>query len=432
MKKYPVPEKMPSYVRERKERKKKPYFYVLFDKVFSAYALILSLVFSAVLVVVAVKFQIHIRTLFLFWVFLTYLALPRFHRLFTMLYLPDYFLARTKTGDGILGDPVNLALRGTEEDIRAAFLRIGFAEADPITLRSSAGIIKSTLLKTSYPEAPVSNLYLFDRRQDFAYQKEVDGSAVARHHIRFWRVPEGWTLPGGVKADYLAAGTFDRGVGLSTATLQVTHKIDENIDHERDFIISLLQFQNPDIQVSVIANFQPSFHDKNGGGDPIRTDGHMPIVDLSGLARKFPPGPRMREPEKGVNRELPPPSLAFAGAFLLVKMVLACLIACMFLFGKKGFANSETAAAFLAAAVYVLTFFLYVGVTRKKKWSRIMLLGIAQSSATVEVVTLAQTGAEYFWEIFSCAISVALVLILSSPDIRQWICEVEEKTANKS
>ena len=46
-----------------------------------------------------------------FWVLVAYLALPRIHRILTAIYLPDYFIGRARTADGLLGDPVNLALR---------------------------------------------------------------------------------------------------------------------------------------------------------------------------------------------------------------------------------------------------------------------------------------------------------------------------------
>lgn len=43
--------------------------------------------------------------LLLFWAVLAYLALPRLHQVLTWLYVPDYFIGRTRTGDGLLGAP---------------------------------------------------------------------------------------------------------------------------------------------------------------------------------------------------------------------------------------------------------------------------------------------------------------------------------------
>lgn len=215
-----------------------------------------------------------------FWGLLAYLVLPRLHRILTTIYVPDYFIGRTRTSDGLLGDPVNLALMGTGEQIEAAMTAAGWTKADPITVSSTWRIIASTLAGRSYPEAPVSPLFLFGRQQDFAYQQDVDDSPAQRHHVRFWQCPDGWLLPGGRRVDWLAAGTFDRRVGLSLFTLQVTHKIDAETDIERDHIIATLTVADPRIDVRIIEDFSTGYHARNGGGDSISTDGDLPIVDV--------------------------------------------------------------------------------------------------------------------------------------------------------
>ncbi|MET0303781.1 MAG: LssY C-terminal domain-containing protein, partial [Microbacteriaceae bacterium] len=114
----------------------------------------------------------------------------------------------------------------------------------------------------------------------FAYQQEVDGNPAQRHHVRFWRCPEGWLLPGGRQVDWVAAGTFDTSVGLSLFTLQVTHRIDADTDVERDHIVATVTAADPRVSVDVIADFSTGYHARNGGGDSIRTDGDLPIVDV--------------------------------------------------------------------------------------------------------------------------------------------------------
>ena len=219
-----------------------------------------------------------------FWVVLAYLVLPRLHRILTTIYVPDYFIGRTRTSDGLLGDPVNLAFRGTADEIEGALRAAGWRRADPVTLASSWRIVTSTLRRRSYDEAPVSPLFLFGRQQDFAYQQEVDGNPAQRHHVRFWKCPDGWLLPGGTRVEWLAAGTFDTAVGLSLFTLQVTHRIDADTDIERDHIIQSLVAAEPAIRIDVIKDFSSGYHARNGGGDSIRTDGDLPIVDVSGVA----------------------------------------------------------------------------------------------------------------------------------------------------
>jgi hypothetical protein len=169
--------------------------YSLLDIVFIVAALVLTFWLSGLLLVHGVTSWRNLLYLLVLWVVLAYLALPRLHQLFTWLYVPDYFIGRTRTGDGLLGDPVNLAFDGTEADIHAVMQRAGWTRAEEITLRSSWRMIVSAVLRRSYAEAPVSDLFLFGRRHAFAYQQEVEGNPSQRHHIRFWPTPGDGPVP---------------------------------------------------------------------------------------------------------------------------------------------------------------------------------------------------------------------------------------------
>lgn len=223
----------------------------------------------------------QVLTLLVFWVVVSYLALPRLHRILSQIYVPNYFIGRARTSDGLLGDPVNLAWRGDEAQIHHAMKAAGWILADSITPASTWEIITSTLTRRSYPKAPVSPLLLFGRRQDFAYQQEVDGDPGQRHHVRFWKCPTGWMLPGGHQADWLAAGTYDKSVGVSLFTLQFTHKIEENTDVERDYIVDTVSSADEAIVVQHIEDFSTGYHSRNGGGDAIITDGDLPIIEVT-------------------------------------------------------------------------------------------------------------------------------------------------------
>lgn len=216
------------------------------------------------------------------WIVLAYLGLPRLHRILSSLYVPNYFFGRTLTADGLLGDPINIALKGTESQLKQAFEKAGWQLADEVTPKTALRMLTSTIGGKSYPTAPVSGLFLFNRRHDFAYQQEVDGSPHKRHHVRLWRCPEGWLLPGGHKVDWLAAATYDKSVGLSLFTFQITHKIDGDIDTERDYIVESLAQSNK-IETTLLKDFSTGYHSRNGGGDNIRTDGDLPVISLAKL-----------------------------------------------------------------------------------------------------------------------------------------------------
>ena len=112
----------------------------------------------------------------------------------------------TVTSAGIPGDPINVGLVGDKPEVITAMTRSGWLPADPLTLRSSIGIVGSVLLDRPYREAPVSSLYYEGRKQDVAFEKLVGDSADRRHHVRFWL-----TLEQGVegRAVWLGSATFD-------------------------------------------------------------------------------------------------------------------------------------------------------------------------------------------------------------------------------
>ncbi len=222
------------------------------------------------------------------WGILAYWVLPRVHKLLTSMYVPNYFIGRSRTDYGLLGDPINLAFDGSADNIHRVMQAAGWTLAEPVNMRTSLKIIGATLAGKSYQTAPVSTLTVFDRMQDFAYQKEVAGSPGKRHHIRFWKCPPDWPLPGGVRVDWVAAATYDRKVGLSLFTLQVTHKIDADIDGERNYVISSIESVDPDLQVQLIEDFSTAYHHRNGGGDLIQTDGDLPVVNLEHIPSYLP------------------------------------------------------------------------------------------------------------------------------------------------
>lgn len=214
------------------------------------------------------------------WFILAYVFLPRIHRILTKLYIPDYFIGRVRTNDGLLSDPVNLAIIGSEKDLHDAMTKAGWVVADKLSVASTVKMIYMTIMRKSYPDAPVSTAYLFGNPQNFAYQQEVNGKTSVRHHVRFWKVPDGWLMPGGYKVDWLAAGTFDRAIGLSYFTFQVTHKIESDTDQERDYIVNSLKYNSNPKEIEIIKHYFSAYRHRGSGGDSIMTDGSLPIVTL--------------------------------------------------------------------------------------------------------------------------------------------------------
>jgi hypothetical protein len=192
----------------------------------------------------------------------------------------------TRTSQGIPGDALNVGLVGSTEDVVSAMQAAGWSPADPITLRTSLEIVGSVLLDRPYRDAPVSPLFYEGRREDLAYEKPAGTSADRRHHVRFWRVLERGQEDRPV---WLGAVTFDRGVGVSRYTGEVTHHIAPDIDAERDGLIEDLiraRLVSTRYQVSGVG---PTLNGHNGEGDPYYTDGEIWFAVL------VPAGTRQKE-----------------------------------------------------------------------------------------------------------------------------------------
>jgi LssY C-terminus len=180
----------------------------------------------------------------------------------------------TLTKRGIPGDPLNVAFVGSLEDLHLAMLEAGWFPADPITLKSSLKIVAGTVFHRSYVDAPVSNLMVWGRRQDLAFEQPVGKDPRRRHHVRFWRSDK---LDNQGRTLWIGAATYDTKVGLAHTTHQITHHIDPDIDKERDkLLIDLKRTGNLSV-IDWVDGFQVKLTGKNGGGDPYRTDGRLAV-----------------------------------------------------------------------------------------------------------------------------------------------------------
>jgi hypothetical protein len=203
----------------------------------------------------------------------------------------------TLTGDGLPGDPINVVLIGTLQQLRAAFAAAGWAEADRLCLSSSWRMVRAFVFKSPYPTAPFSTLYLYGRGQDVGFQKAIDNSPRQRHHIRFWALsparaeatvgtPAFWLnterAPDDAHVLWVGAGTKDTGLSLTRLTFQITHATASDTDAERDYIVAEL------LKNRVIADVNSN---RAGQRLPVEkvnhyiTDGEVTVASLVPVAR---------------------------------------------------------------------------------------------------------------------------------------------------
>ena len=221
-----------------------------------------------------------------------YIVLPRAVRMGLKILQRKRVPRFTITGDGLPGDPVNLVLIGTLQQLRAAFAHAGWSEADRLGLASSWRMVRAFVFNSPYPTAPFSTLYLYGRGQDIGFQKAIDDSPRQRHHIRFWALSPAraeatvgtasfWLNtdrpPQRAHVFWVGAGTKDTGFSLTRLTFQITHATASDTNAERDYIIAELRQNGAIEDVNTY---------RSGGHLPLHvnhyiTDGEVTVANLA-------------------------------------------------------------------------------------------------------------------------------------------------------
>lgn len=232
---------------------------------------------------------------------MAYIVVPNLMRLFHVFSRPDHIPLYVTTGDGWPSDPVTLAIIAKNKThLTRAMKQAGWYESDPLTFRNGFRELISILFNTRYPEAPLSNLYLFDRPHDIGFEIPTNGagSARTRHHVRFWRLEKPRTETRNSKhyefwSDKLkdllhvkrevwigAATEETHAVDIQWRTGRLTHGGSHDAEKERDFIINSL----------VDTNYVKKVSDSEAGeslkfrGQQFRTfyitDGGIKVVHL--------------------------------------------------------------------------------------------------------------------------------------------------------
>lgn len=189
--------------------------------------------------------------------------------------LPQAALGGDRKTDG---DPLNIVVVGEKSLVLATLARRGWDVTETIYPGSVVRTVMASLFKSNYRTSPVSPLYLFDRRQDFALQK-TRGNVDERNHLRLWLAPV--TFEG----EPVWAGQISRDIGvkLSTRTV-VTHKIDPELDDARSFFMQDLLSSGSTGAVGFVSGVGVSGGEslrRNFTHDPFYTDGLRLVMVLS-------------------------------------------------------------------------------------------------------------------------------------------------------
>lgn len=201
----------------------------------------------------------------------------------SLLVTPDLFadiprrVSDSATAHGHSGDMVNFALIGTEQDVQNAFKAAGWVPVDKSVEEAILNGLMATLSHEAYTAMPMSTLYLFGRPQDMSFAR-ADPLLVAaeRHHLRVWKTDK--TVDG--RPLWVGSSTHDIGFEKDQRTGGVTHKIDPDIDKERDYMLQSFDAAGVFSSAAYVTPSNPMIEAHTATGGSFHSDGRIVVMAL--------------------------------------------------------------------------------------------------------------------------------------------------------
>jgi len=189
---------------------------------------------------------------------------------------------RISDKEGNAGDMVNFLILGDEDQMKKVFTTAGWVKVDSdVTETVLAGFIAS-LSKESYLTMPMSQLYLFGRPQDYGWAHAEPITVVAsRNHLRIWKAP--FTVNGQML--WVGAATHDIGFEKDQRNNGLTHKIDPDIDLEKDYVRKTLSSTGLVAEVTHFLPKQPMLEARTATGGSFHSNGQVLVMKLVEAAK---------------------------------------------------------------------------------------------------------------------------------------------------
>ena len=186
---------------------------------------------------------------------------------------------RISDKDGNPGDMVNFLILGDENAMKKVFTTAGWVKVDANVQATILEGAIASISKESYLTMPMSPLYLFGRPQDYGWAHAEPIKVVAsRNHLRVWKAP--FTVNGQVL--WVGAATHDIGFEKDQRNNGLTHKIDPDIDLEREYVEKTLCSTGLVSEVSHFLPQNPLKEAKTATGGSFHSTGQVLILKLSG------------------------------------------------------------------------------------------------------------------------------------------------------
>ena len=165
--------------------------------------------------------------------------------------------------------------------MQKAFTTAGWVKVDADAKDTFLHGLMVSMSKESYLTMPMSPLYLFGRQQDYGWAHAEPIQVVAsRNHLRIWKAP--FQVNGQVL--WVGAATHDIGFEKDQRNNGLTHKIDPDIDLERNYVEKTLTSTGLVSEVTHYLPDSPLREAKTATGGTFHSDGHVLVLKLADAA----------------------------------------------------------------------------------------------------------------------------------------------------
>jgi LssY C-terminus len=192
--------------------------------------------------------------------------------------LMDYLPPRIFNREGREGDMLNLAFAARSADLQEAFEHAGWVKTD-----KWGPVLVWHLLRHGRHDMtlPMARFYLFGRIQDYSYALPDPVAVVSRrHHIRIWKT--GYMLDG--TPLWIAAATHDVAIEIAKRGRLINHRIDPEVDAERDFIGVNMTEASSITGQQYLHGVAPVFEAQTSSGEAYHSDGRILLLNLRQIA----------------------------------------------------------------------------------------------------------------------------------------------------
>jgi hypothetical protein len=177
-------------------------------------------------------------------------------------------------------DPINFVFIGHRRELTTAFKKAGWSRANPANPLLMLYSALTVIARRSYHSGPFTPHYVNIALQDYAFQKLTrTASFRQRHHIRVWKT--GIILNNGTPL-WIGEASFDTELKVQLTPPFIHHRIDPNLDREREYITRELEAQGA-TRLKGLPLSEPTLASspaQNAHGSAYFTDGRAAVIEL--------------------------------------------------------------------------------------------------------------------------------------------------------